>query len=70
MTNDKGGDENQISFLSTGIPQPIKLGIPALGLVLRFISRLSVQESEGKTFLSPSFLLDFALLEQQIIKPY
>jgi hypothetical protein len=42
----------------------------ALGLVLRFISRLSVQESEGKTFLSPSFLLDFALLEQQIIKPY
>jgi hypothetical protein len=31
MTNDKGGDENQISFLSTGIPQPIKLGISSFG---------------------------------------
>jgi len=31
MTNDKGGDENQIFFLSTGIPQPIKLGISSFG---------------------------------------
>jgi hypothetical protein len=57
-------------FYPQGYLSQLNLEFPALGLVLRFISRLSVQESEGKTFLSPSFLLDFALLEQQIIKPY
>ena len=70
MTYDKGGDENQISFLSTGIPQPIKLGISSSGSSFKIYKQVDqFRNLRVRPFFPLLFFLTLPCLNNRLSNP-